>query len=160
MPKRLPGFRYFVVGDFDWLGKSHSKCWVRTKMKSDRGTIAPLIATYLALILLSVFGSVAVVTALVAVNRVQGIADMAILYAHDRSVTAGIPNQAQLSHEIALFLQKAPSAQRVVVVSAAARVNADTSTLRICARYKNPLGIGVESAIICRESKAKSFLLP
>jgi len=160
MPKRLPGFRYFVVGDFDWLGKSHSKCWVRTKMKSDRGTIAPLIATYLALILLSVFGSVAVVTALVAVNRVQGIADMAILYAHDRSVTAGIPNQAQLSHEIALFLQKAPSAQRLVILSTAVRVKAETSTLRMCARYQNPLGIGVDSAIICRESKAKSFLVP
>jgi hypothetical protein len=129
-------------------------------MKSDRGTIAPLIATYLALILLSVFGSVAVVTALVAVNRVQGVADMAILYAHDRSVTAGIPNQALLSNEIVLFLEKAPSAQRLVIVSATAQVNADISTLRMCARYENPLGIGVDSAIICRESKAKSFLLP
>jgi hypothetical protein len=129
-------------------------------MKSDRGTIAPLIATYLALILLSVFGSVAVVTALVAVNRVQGVADMAILYAHDRSVTAGIPNQALLSNEIVLFLEKAPSAQRLVIVSATAQVNADISTLRMCARYENPLGIGVDSAIICRESKARSFLLP
>jgi hypothetical protein len=129
-------------------------------MKSDRGTIAPLIATYLALILLSVFGSVAVVTALVAVNRVQGVADMAILYAHDRSVTAGIPNQALLSNEIVLFLEKAPSAQRLVIVSATAQVNADISTLRMCARYENPLRIGVDSAIICRESKARSFLLP
>ena len=40
------------------------------------------------------------------------------------------------------------------------QVNADTSTLRVCARYQNPLGIGIDSAIICRESKAKSFLLP
>ena len=40
------------------------------------------------------------------------------------------------------------------------QLNADTSTLRMCARYQNPLGIGIDSAIICRESKAKSFVLP
>ena len=129
-------------------------------IRSDKGTIAPLVAIYLSIILLAAFGSVSVIAALVASNRVQGVADMAILYAHDRSVTAGIPNQAKLSYEIALFLQKAPSAQRLVIVSAAAQVNADTSTLRMCARYQNPLGVGVDSAIICRESKAKSLLLP
>lgn len=129
-------------------------------IRSDRGTIAPLIAIYLSIILLVAFGSVSVIAALVASNRVQGVADMAILYAHDRSVTAGIPNQAKLSYEIVLFLQRAPSAQRLIIVSSAAQVNADTSTLRMCARYQNPLGIGVDSAIICRESKGKSFLLP
>ncbi|NQV92223.1 MAG: hypothetical protein HQ484_00880 [Candidatus Aquiluna sp.] len=47
---------------------------------------------------------------------------MAILYAHDRSVTAGIPNQAKLSNEVVLFLQRAPSAQRLIIVSAVAQL--------------------------------------
>lgn len=128
--------------------------------RSEKGTIAPLVAIYLSIILLAVIGSVAVITALVASNRVQGVAEMAILYAHDRAVTAGVPSQAELSRQVGLFLQAAPSVQRLVIVSAAASASADTSTLRLCARYQNPLGIGINSAIICRESKAKSFLIP
>ena len=143
------------------LGTHHSHDGrIGALIRSDKGTIAPLVAIYLSIILLAAFGSVSAIAALVASNRVQGVADMAILYAHDSSVTSSIPNQAKLSYEIVLFLQRAPSAQRLIIVSAAAQVNADTSTPRMCARYQNPLGVGVDSAIICRESKAKSLLLP
>jgi hypothetical protein len=140
------------------LGNSNGRFGALTRF--EEGTIAPLVAIYLSIILLAVIGSVAVITALIASNRVQGVAEMAILYAHDRAVIAGVPSQAELSRQVALFLRAAPSAERLVIVSASAQVSADTSTLRLCARYQNPLGIGLNSAIICRESKAKSFLIP
>ena len=128
-------------------------------MKSDQGTIAPLIASYLALILLAIIGSTAVVMALVAANRVQGVSEMAILYAHDRAVVAGIPDSDELRIQAGLFLSAAPSAQKLELVQFDTRVQADRSTIRLCARYRNPLGIGVDSAIICREANAKSFLI-
>ena len=128
-------------------------------MKSDRGTIAPLIATYLALILLSVFGSVAVVTALVAVNRVQGVADMAVLYAHDRAVENGVPDQVLLRSAAAEFLSLAPSVVKLSVLSFNTGVDSESSNMRLCARFINPIGIGIDSAIICRESSAQSFLV-
>jgi len=140
------------------LGNSNGRFGALTRL--EEGTIAPLVAIYLSIILLAVIGSVAVITALIASNRVQGVAEMAILYAHDRAVIADVPSQAELSRQVALFLRAAPSAERLVIVSASAQVSADTSTLRLCARYQNPLGIGLNSAIICRESKAKSFLIP
>lgn len=140
------------------MGNSNGRFGALTRL--EEGTIAPLVAIYLSIILLAVIGSVAVITALIASNRVQGVADMAILYAHDRAVIVGVPSQAELSRQVALFLRAAPSAERLVIVSASAQVSAETSTLRLCARYQNPLGIGLNSAIICRESKAKSFLIP
>jgi len=115
------------------LGNSNGRFGALTRL--EEGTIAPLVAIYLSIILLAVIGSVAV-------------------------ITAGVPSQAELSRQVALFLRAAPSAERLVIVSASAQVSADTSTLRLCARYQNPLGIGLNSAIICRESKAKSFLIP
>ncbi len=45
---------------------------------SDRGSIAPLVATYLALILLSSLGLLSVATAMLASHRIQGVADFAV----------------------------------------------------------------------------------
>jgi len=128
-------------------------------VKSDRGTIAPLIAIYLAIILLSVFGSVAVVTALVAANRVQGVAEMTVLYAHDRAVENGVPDQALLRPAAAKFLSLAPSVRKLSIIGFNTRVDFESSKLRLCARYINPLGVGVDSAIICREASARSFII-
>ena len=47
---------------------------------SERGSIAPLIAGYLALILLAAFSAVAVGAAMIAGHRIQGVADFAVLY--------------------------------------------------------------------------------
>jgi len=128
-------------------------------LKSDSGTIAPLIAIYLSLLVLAIIGSSAVVTALIAGNRVQGVADMAILYAHDRAVTNGVPSRSQLVEEVREFLSGAESARRLSIVAMNTNVDGDESSLELCARYQNPLGIGLDSAIICRSANAKSFVI-
>jgi len=102
-------------------------------LKSDSGTIAPLIAIYLSLLVLAIIGSSAVVTALIAGNRVQGVADMAILYAHDRAVTNGVPSRSQLVEEVREFLSGAESARRLSIV--AMNTNVDEMSLHwSCAR--------------------------
>jgi len=128
-------------------------------VKSEAGTIAVLVATYLSIILVAIFGSAAVVAALVAANRVQGVAEMAVLFAHDRSVELGVPDSAELTVELEQFLSLAPSAHALELVAVDSYVTGAVSTVRICARYLNPLGVGIDSAIICRESRAESFLI-
>ena len=71
---------------------------------SDRGSVAPLIAGYLALILLAAFGAVAVGAGIIAGHRIQGVADFAVLYSHDRSVVAGIPDSSSLKLQLQDFL--------------------------------------------------------
>ena len=128
-------------------------------MKSETATIAVLVATYLSIILVAIFGSAAVVAALVAANRVQGVAEMAVLFAHDRSVELGVPDSAELTVELEQFLSLAPSAQALELVAVDSYGTGAVSTARICARYLNPLGVGIDSAIICTESRAESFLI-
>ena len=52
---------------------------------NDRGSLAILVAGYLALIITLFLGGLAVAIGLVAQNRIQGVADSAVLYAHDRA---------------------------------------------------------------------------
>lgn len=155
----MPEPRYFVASGDYRVCNGDTKCWLGTELRSESGTIAPLIASYLALILLVILGSAAVVMALVAANRVQGVAEMAILFAHDRSVELGVPEPNELRYQSGNFLSVAPSAQKLELVQFDTRVLADRSTIRLCARYRNPLGVGIDSAIICREASAKSFLI-
>ena len=117
------------------------------------------VATYLSLLILAIIGSSAVVTALVASNRVQGVADMAVLYAHDRAVTNGMPNKNLLVAGVGEFLRSAESAKRLEIVAISAAVESAESSLGLCARYQNPLGVGINSAVICRSSRAESFLI-
>ena len=98
-------------------------------------------------------------SALVAVNRVQGVADMAVLYAHDRSVENGVPDQTLLRMAAAEFLSLAPSVVKLSVLSFNTGVDSERSNMRLCARFINPIGTGIDSAIICRESSAQSFLV-
>jgi hypothetical protein len=127
---------------------------------ADRGSIAPLIASYLALILLATFGVGAVGLAMVSGNRIQGVADYALLFAHDRAILAGIPQEAELQREVAHFLATASSAQQLQVVALEVSADGLTSHLRLCARYENLLGIGVRSSLICRRAAARSYELP
>ena len=124
---------------------------------SDRGSIAPLVAGYLALVILTILGSAAVGVSMIAVNRVQAVADSTVLYAHDRSITRGIPERSQLATHAREFLSRAPSATRIKVVGVTASVSGAISELELCAKVQNPLSLGEIS--VCRIAKAESFLL-
>lgn len=126
---------------------------------NERGSIAPLIAGYLALILLASFGAIAVGAGIIASHRVQGVADFAVLYAHDRSVTAGIPNLTDLRRELQEFLRVAPSAKSLKIEVADVTAVGEISELRLCARYRDVL-FGLESYLICKSSRAQSFVVP
>lgn len=126
----------------------------------DRGSVAPLIASYLALILLTALGVSAVGLTMVAINRLQGIADYALLFAHDRSTIAGVPKSDELTNQLSIFLSSAPSVSAVQIVSVQSFVSGEVSTLRLCGRFQNLLGVGISSVLICRESSAKSYELP
>ncbi len=126
---------------------------------SDRGSVAPLIAGYLALILLAAFGAVAVGAGFIAGHRIQGVADFAVLYSHDRSVVAGIPDSRSLRLQLQDFLGRATSAQSLEIVVAEIAVVDKVSQLRLCARYREVL-FGLDSYLICKNSRAKSYLVP
>lgn len=127
---------------------------------NDRGTIAPLVATYLALVLLMAFGVSAVGLTMVAGNRVQGVADFALLYAHDRSTLAGIPSSAELERELGNFLANAQSAQQLRILELRIWTAGAESHLEICAQHKNLLSVGIASVVICKSAAAKSYELP
>ena len=126
---------------------------------SDRGSVAPLIAGHLALILLAAFGAVAVGAGIIAGHRIQGVADFAVLYSHDRSVVAGIPDPSSLKLQLQDFLGRATSAQSLEIVVAEIAVVDEVSQLRLCARYREVL-FGLDSYLICKNSRAKSYLVP
>ena len=126
-------------------------------MRGDSGSIAPLVAGYLALILLTILGSAAVGVSMIAVNRVQAVADSAVLYAHDRAVTRGLPNQDLLLARSREFLASAPSAKRIGVVGVRVSVSGAISELELCAQVQNPLNLGAIS--VCRVARAESFIV-
>lgn len=127
---------------------------------SDRGSIAPLIASYLAILLLATLGVGVVATVMLAGNRIQGVADYAVLYGHDRSIRAGIPKEQKLKSEVAGFISKAESARRLEIVRLESFVEQDVSNVRLCARFRDSFGLGFDSMVICRQASAKSFLIP
>lgn len=125
---------------------------------SERGSIAPLIAGYLAMILLTLLGSAAVGVSMIAANRVQAVADAAVLYGHDRSITRGIPDGASLQTQVTRFLASAPSAQRLEVVGTNAFVSGPISNLELCARVENPLWVS-HKIVVCRSARAESYII-
>ncbi len=127
-------------------------------MRED-GSIALLIVTYLSLILVSVIGFSSVGIAMLAGHRVQGVADYAVLFGHDRAVRAGKPSPDRLQIEVDKFLASAASAERLEIISAESWVEGDRSHFRICARYQDLFGLRINSMVICREAAAKSFLV-
>lgn len=135
--------------------QGHRENW---SYRNDRGTIAPLVAGYLALILLTLFGSAAIGVTMIATNRVQGVADATVLFAHDRSVVRGIPNQNQLHLQAANFLATAPSAKRIAVLNYQIQAAGAVSQLTLCARVKNPLW-ALGEITICRSANAESFIV-
>lgn len=126
--------------------------------RQDNGTIAPLIAGYLALLVMVVLLSANVVAAMAFSHRVQGIADAAVVYGHDRSLIAGTPQMGALRSQINTFLETAPSAKRLEILVVNVRVRGPRSELELCAELKYPLTLG--SGVVCRSATAQSFLLP
>jgi hypothetical protein len=124
----------------------------------DRGSLAILIAGYLGLLLTLFLGGFAVAIGLVAQNRIQGVTDSALLYAHDRAVTKGIPNLAKLESAIDTFLTNAPSGQQLEVMSVTSNVNGAKSSLTLCARHLDPIGRYLRG-MICKSASAESFLV-
>jgi hypothetical protein len=125
---------------------------------NDRGSLAILIAGYLGLLLTLFLGGFAVAIGLVAQNRIQGVTDSALLYAHDRAVTKGIPNLAKLESAVDVFLTNAPSGQQLEVMSVATSVSGVKSSLTLCARHLDPIG-GYLPGMICKSASAESFLV-
>lgn len=125
---------------------------------NDRGSLAILVSGYLALILTLFLGGFAVAIGLVAQNRIQGVADSAILYAHDKAVTKGIPDHERLEQAIAAFLETAPSAKQLELTSVDSQVLGATSTLVLCARHIDPFQRYLAGEI-CKRAKAESFLV-
>ena len=124
----------------------------------DRGSLAILVAGYLALILTLFIGGFAVALGLIAQNRIQGVTDSALLYAHDRAVTKGVPDEAKLEIAVASFLANAPSAKQIAVISFESTVTGVKSTLVLCARHLDPMG-RYFAGKICRQASAESFLV-
>lgn len=125
---------------------------------NQRGSLAILVAGYLALLLTLFIGGSALAIGLIAQNRIQGVADAAVLYAHDRAVTKGIPEINKLSSSVAHFLNMAPSAQPLVIRSVEVEVEGTTSVLLLCAEHRDPMGLFTLGEI-CKSSKAESFLV-
>ena len=126
-------------------------------MNQERGSLSVLLAGYLALAVLLGVSMAAVGISLVAKNRIQGVADSAVLYAHDRAVKKGIPDRVKLQVAIQKFLQTAPSATQLEIASIDLKVIGAESQLVLCARHSDPFGVAINSGFICRKSAAKSF---
>jgi hypothetical protein len=125
---------------------------------NQRGSLAILVAGYLALLLTLFIGGAALALGMIAQNRIQGVVDAAVLYGHDRAVTKGMPDQDKLSRSVANFLSIAPGAQQLQIRSVEVRVEGVTSILQLCAEHSDPMGL-FKLGEICKSSKAESFLV-
>lgn len=125
---------------------------------SERGSLAILVAGYLALIITLFLGGFAVALGLVAQNRIQGVADSAILYAHDRAVTKGIPDAGKLAKALESFLIQAPSAKQLELIGVDSSVKGVRSSVVICATHQDPIGRYL-AGVICKRANAESFLV-
>ena len=128
-------------------------------MKQESGSLSVLLAGYLALAVLLGVSMGAVGISILAKNRVQAVADSAVLYAHDRAVRKGIPDRVKLEAAVVKFLASAPSAMQLQVARVEAQVRGNESSIVLCARHKDPMGVEIKSGLICRTAFAKSFLV-
>lgn len=131
---------------------------MRRLIRSDAGSIAPLVAGYLALVVMVSLMATNVIAAMAMSHRVQGVADAAVVYAHERSLRVGIPMAATLNQQLGDFLSSAPSATRLNLVSAKIQVQGASSILVLCSSFQLPLSPKV--VLICKEAKAQSYLIP
>jgi hypothetical protein len=124
---------------------------------SQRGSLSVLVAGYLALILYLVIGGSALALSLISQNRIQGVVDSALLYGHDKAQSKGLPNQGKLEDSIIWFLETAPSAKQLQILSVSVSVSGRTSSLELCAEHRDLMG-WFPLGRICKISRAESFL--
>lgn len=123
----------------------------------DRGTIAPLIAGYLALLVMTFLLATNVIATMTFASRLQGVADLAAIYAHERSLRVGQPKSVEYREALAHYLANAPAAKVMAIEVINLRISVARSTLELCAVFDYPLAVG--SGVICRTASAQSFLL-
>lgn len=137
-------------------------------LSSDRGSVAPLgIALLLGLIAITL-GLAAAGHAALTGNRVQTLADAAILYAHDRLVapdpamTDPTPNDpastnssAQLDQHLRRYFELAGPLTRYQLIYSA-EATPEASRIKLCVMWQNPLAL-VAPRELCRTAIAKSF---
>ena len=142
-------------------------------LSSDRGSVAPLgIALLLGLIAM-ILGLAAAGHAALTGNRVQTLADAAILYAHDRLVAPDPASTDPASTDPSASNPSAinPSAQldqhlkRYFVLAGpltgyrlnySAEATPEASRIRLCVMWQNPLA-PIAPRELCRTAVAKSF---
>lgn len=125
--------------------------------QSDSGSVAPLVAGYLSLLLLVITQASAVISALTYANRVQGVADLAVIYAHERSLRIGKPDLGKFEVHLNYFLDNATSAKGLEVSSFRSSMDGTKSRLELCARFQ-PL-FRSEEVEICKVANAQSYLV-
>lgn len=128
------------------------------RWRHDSGTIAPLVAGYLALVVMAILLGANVISAMAYSHRLQGVVDAAVVYGHDRALRAGVPSPNLLSSNVRAFLESAPSARRLELMVINPRVKGSRSELELCAIFQYPLALG--SGVVCQTATAESFLLP
>ncbi len=124
---------------------------------SDRGTIAPLLAGYLALLVLTFLLATYVIATMTFASRLQGVVDLGAIYAHERSLRVGQPKGLEYRDALAHYLANAPAAKAMAIEVMNLRISGAKSTLKLCAVFEYPLAVG--SGVICRSATAESFLL-
>lgn len=124
----------------------------------DSGTIAPLVAGYLALLVMVFLMATNVLATLVFASRLQGLTDLAVVYAHERSLRVGRPQVAEFREQLSHYLTNAPVAQDMYLEVVNVRTSGTRSTLELCAGIRLPLSPG--GGVICRTASAESFLIP
>jgi hypothetical protein len=142
-------------------------------LSSERGSVAPLgIALLLALIAM-ILGLAAAGHAALTGNRVQTLADAAILYAHDRLVapdpavtdpsasnlatqdpSSTNPN-AQLNQHLRRYFELAGPLTGYRL-NYSAEATPEASRIRVCVMWQNPMA-PVAPRELCRTAVAKSF---
>lgn len=124
----------------------------------DSGTIAPLVAGYLALVLMVFLMATNVIATLTFASRLQGLTDMAVVYAHERSLRVGRPQVAEFREQLSHYLANAPVAKDMRPEIINVKTLGTRSTLELCAGIRFPLAPG--GGVICRTASAESFLIP
>lgn len=127
------------------------------RLARDSGTIAPLVAGYLALLVMVFTMATNVVAGMAFANRVQGVADLGLLYAHERSLRVGIPQLADLETNFAHYFRYSKAAQGMTWEGARFEIQGPRSILELCVRFRFP--ISFDQRVVCRKSSAQSFLV-
>lgn len=124
----------------------------------DSGTIAPLVAGYLALLIMVFLMASNVIATMTFASRLQGVTDLAAIYAHERSLRVGRPQGEMYREQLSQYLLNATAAKRMRIEVINLRISGARSNLELCAEFEFPLALS--TAVICRSASAESFLVP